>query len=159
MPLEFHSNDNAREGRPSVWIFEGKSVVFLVCGVAAFIALFRILAACDLDWPITLGISVLPLLAMAAYVHFCVNGKPPSYFVDMALLLIWRAKAGTLSVWGVGPAARIVDGSGETETPEGVLRARADRIFCGRPLMLGRSGVRQHFEPDLCGGFPGHLWF
>ena len=94
MPLEFHSNDNAREGRPSVWIFEGKSVVFLVCGVAAFIALFRILAACDLDWPITLGISVLPLLAMTAYVHFCVNGKPPSYFVDMVLLLVWRAKAG-----------------------------------------------------------------
>jgi hypothetical protein len=68
--LEFHANDNAREGRPSVWIFEGKSVVFLVCGVAAFIALFRILAACGLDWPINIGISLLPLIGVTAYVHF-----------------------------------------------------------------------------------------
>ena len=36
---------------------------------------------------------MLPLLAMTAYVHFCVNGKPPSYFVDMVLLFIWRGKA------------------------------------------------------------------
>jgi hypothetical protein len=91
--LEYHANDNAREGRPSVWIFEGKSVVFLVCGVAAFIAVFRILAACGLDWPINIGISLLPLIGVTAYVHFCVNGKPPSYFVDMVLLFIWRGKA------------------------------------------------------------------
>ena len=47
MPLELHSNDNAREGRPSVWIFQGNSVVLLVAGVAAFVALFRILVAAE----------------------------------------------------------------------------------------------------------------
>jgi hypothetical protein len=93
MPLEFHSNDNAREGRPAVWIFEGKSVVFLVGGVAAFIAIFRILAAVGFEWPLNLGISVLPLLGMTGYVQFCVNGKPPSYTVDVVLLFVWRAKA------------------------------------------------------------------
>lgn len=92
MPLEFHSNDNAREGRPAVWIFEGKSVVFLVGGVAAFVALFRILAGVGFEWPMNLGISVLPLLAMTAYVHFAVNGKPPSFAFDVLFLWLWQAK-------------------------------------------------------------------
>ena len=93
MPLELHSNDNAREGRPAVWIFEGKAVVFLIAGVVAFIALFRILAAAGVEWPINLAISVLPMLGVTAFVHFCVNGKPPSFATDVVLLLIWRAKA------------------------------------------------------------------
>jgi hypothetical protein len=63
--------DIAREGRPSVWIFEGKSVVFLVCGVAAFIALFRILAACDLDW-------LLLIWRTKAWLYFCgALDRPP----------------------------------------------------------------------------------
>jgi hypothetical protein len=77
MPLEFHSNDNAREGRPGIWIFQGNSVVLLVAGSAAFVALFRICAAAGWDWPFSLGLSLIPLLSLAAYVHLMVNGKAP----------------------------------------------------------------------------------
>ena len=40
-----HSNDNAREGRPSIGIFQGRSVVLLVIGAGTFVGLFRILDA------------------------------------------------------------------------------------------------------------------
>ena len=39
--LKLHPNDNAREGSPGVWIFRGKSVVLLVIGVAAGLAVFK----------------------------------------------------------------------------------------------------------------------
>jgi hypothetical protein len=42
MALEMHPNDNAREGRPSVWIFSGQSVVLLVIGVGLSLVLFRV---------------------------------------------------------------------------------------------------------------------
>jgi hypothetical protein len=58
MRIELHPNDNALEGRPAVWIFQGKSVVLPVCGAAAFVGLFRIFAACGVDWPVDIGISV-----------------------------------------------------------------------------------------------------
>src|SRR6202022_1716037 len=92
MPLELHSNDNAREGRPGIWIFQGSSVVLLVAGVAAFVALFRILAAAGVDWPFALGISLIPLLALAAYVHLMVNGRAPSYASDVLLFFLWRVE-------------------------------------------------------------------
>ena len=95
MPLEFHSNDNAREGRPGIWIFQGSSVILLVAGVAAFVALFRIFAAGGLDWPFALALSLVPLLSLVAYVHLMVNGKPPSYAVDVLLFFIWRVKVRT----------------------------------------------------------------
>ena|SRR5205823_12241464 len=95
MPLEFHSNDNAREGRPGIWIFQGSSVILLVAGVAAFVALFRILAAAGLDWPFALALSLVPLLSLVAYVHLMVNGKAPSYAADVLLFLIWRVKVRT----------------------------------------------------------------
>src|SRR6516164_1539479 len=77
MLLELHSNDNAREGRPGVWIFQGNSVVLLVAGVAVFVALFRILAAAEIDWPFALGLSLIPLLSLAA---------------DVLLFAVWRVK-------------------------------------------------------------------
>jgi hypothetical protein len=95
MPLEFHSNDNAREGRPGIWIFQGSSVVLLVAGVAAFVALFRIFAAAGFDWPFSLGLSLIPLMALAAYVHLMVNGKAPSYATDVLLFVLWRVKVRT----------------------------------------------------------------
>jgi hypothetical protein len=51
MPIDLHPNNNGREDRPAVWIIQGKSVVLLVCGAAAFVGLFRILSACGVDWP------------------------------------------------------------------------------------------------------------
>ena len=56
-------------GRPAVWIFQGKSVVPVVCGTAAFVELFRILAACGMDGPVDIGDSVSPVLAIVGYVH------------------------------------------------------------------------------------------
>lgn len=98
MPLELHPNDNAREGQPSVAIlnfvhFHGKSVVFLVIGVAVFVASFRILAALDIDWWINLTISLLPLIGIAAVIHCFVNGKPPSYIEDCLLFFLWRLRS------------------------------------------------------------------
>jgi hypothetical protein len=93
MALAIHCNDNAREGRPGLWIFQGRSVVLLVVGVAAFVALFRTFDSAGLDLPINAVISLLPLVVMGAYVQFFVNGKPPSYAFDSLLFLIWRAKA------------------------------------------------------------------
>jgi hypothetical protein len=95
MQLELHSNDNAREGRPGVWIFQGNSVVLLVAGVASFVALFRILVAAEVDWLLALVLSLVPLVALAAYVHLMVNSKAPSYAADVLLFFLWRVKART----------------------------------------------------------------
>jgi hypothetical protein len=93
MALEMHSNDCAREGRSAVWIFTGQSVVFLVIGVAVFVALFRILASMDIDWPINIVVSLLPLLVITLLVHLLVNGRPPNYAGDLLLFLAWRMRS------------------------------------------------------------------
>jgi hypothetical protein len=92
MPLEMHPNDNAREARPGLWIFQGRSVVLLVVGVAAFVVLFRILDWAGWEWPINVVISFLPLLALGTYVHVFVNSKPQSYSADLFLGLLWRGR-------------------------------------------------------------------
>ena len=93
MALAIHSNDNAREGRPGLWIFQGRSVVLLVVGVAAFVALFRTFDSAGLDLPINAVISLVPLLVMGAFVQFFVNGKPASYAFDSLWFSIWRARS------------------------------------------------------------------
>ena len=90
--LELRPNDNAREGKPSLWIFEGRSVVLLVCGVAAFVAVFRICDAAGLDWYLSAGVSLLPLMLVAVYVQLFVNGKPPSYSFDLLAFALWRLR-------------------------------------------------------------------
>jgi hypothetical protein len=91
--MQMHSNDNAREGRPSLWIFKGKSVVLLVIGAGVFIALFRMLDAAGVDWPLNIALSILPLLVTTAYVWRFVNGKPSSYAWDLLMFAIWRSKS------------------------------------------------------------------
>jgi hypothetical protein len=88
MPIDLHPNDNGREGRPAV------------CGAAALVALFCILAACGVDSPVDIGISVSPLLAIVGYLHLFGNGKSPTFATDIMLFLIWGAKA-WLSTAGV----------------------------------------------------------
>jgi hypothetical protein len=83
----FFKHENA------VWIFQAKSVVLLVCGAAAFVGLFRILAACSADWPFDIGTSVSPLFAIVGYVHLFINSKSPTFATDSLLFLIWGAKA------------------------------------------------------------------
>ena len=79
MALQMHSNDNAREGRPRVWIFQGRSVVLLVIGAGTFVGLFRILDAASVDWPLNIAVSILPLALCALFVWRFVNDKPSSY--------------------------------------------------------------------------------
>jgi hypothetical protein len=82
-----HANDNAREGRPGVWIFQGKSVVLLVLGAGLFVGLFRILDFAGIDLPLNFALSLLPLALMTVYVWRFVNDKPASYAQD---LLAWH---------------------------------------------------------------------
>ncbi|SRR6266404_274871 len=90
--MEMHSNNCAREWRPNVWIFHGRSVIYLVAGAAMFMAMFRILAAYDVDWPVNLAISLLPIIVAVVYVQLFVNGKPPSYASDRFLFFSWRLR-------------------------------------------------------------------
>jgi hypothetical protein len=89
MALELHSNDNAREAMPGIWIFSGRSVVLLVIGVGTAIALFRILAACDLDWWVAIPLSLLPLALLTLFV-WLIRGKPPSWASDVLAFALWR---------------------------------------------------------------------
>lgn len=75
-----------------MWIFEGRSVALLVGGVAAFVALFRILDAAGLDWYLSAGVSLSPVILAAVYVQCFVNGKPPSYSLDLLALTLWRLR-------------------------------------------------------------------
>src|SRR5271165_7101266 len=93
MSLQLVPNDNAHEARPGVWIFRGKSMVLLVIGVGVFVALFRILAAYDVDWPWALALSLVPLLGITAFVHFFVNSRPPSYAEDLFVWELWRFRS------------------------------------------------------------------
>jgi hypothetical protein len=91
MALELRPNDNAREGRPSVWIFSGQSVVLLVIGVGLSLVLFRVANALwGFDTVPSLVIGIMPLALITAFVAFFVNGKPESYALDLALLQVFR---------------------------------------------------------------------
>jgi hypothetical protein len=94
MALELRPNDNAREGRPSVWIFSGRSIVYLVLGVALAIALFRLanlVWGFDVLWSLIIGST--PLAAVTLFVQLLVNGKPPSYAWDVICWGIWGTHA------------------------------------------------------------------
>ena len=93
MALQMHSNDNAREGRPGVWIFQGRSVVLLVIGAGIFVGLFRILDAASVDWPLNIAVSILPLALCALFVWRFVNDKPSSYAWDLFMLGVWRCRS------------------------------------------------------------------
>ncbi len=90
--LELHDNSVAREAKPGLWIFRGKSVVLLVIGVGLAVVIFQILYARDLDWYLAVPISLLPLIIMSAAMVFFVNGRPQSYVNDLLLLGVWRFK-------------------------------------------------------------------
>jgi hypothetical protein len=113
--LELHPNDNARQATPSLWIFQGKSVVLLVIGAFAFVVIFQMLQRCFLDWWMCIPIALLPLGVMTLVVHFLVNGRPPSYILDVSSWGAWRFrtvlfKAGVLernpSMWITARAPR-----------------------------------------------------
>jgi hypothetical protein len=94
MALEMRPNDNAREGRPSVWIFSGQSVVLLVIGVGLSLVLFRIANALwGLETIPSLVIGIAPLALITVFVAFFVNGKPDSYALDLAFWGAFRLQS------------------------------------------------------------------
>ena len=93
MALELHANDCARIARPSIWIFEGPAVGLLVVGVLFFISLFLVLSRLGVDWVPTTVISALPLAGITVFVRFFVNGRPPSYALDLLVYQVWRVRS------------------------------------------------------------------
>jgi hypothetical protein len=93
MPLELHANDNAREAKPSLWIFHGPAVGWFVLGVMFFVSLVTFLARLGADWLSATVISLLPLGAVTMFVQFFVNGRPPSHALDLLALQVWRLRS------------------------------------------------------------------
>jgi hypothetical protein len=94
MALQLRPNDNAREGRPSVWIFSGQSVVLLVIGVGLSLVLFRIANALwGFETVPSLVIGIMPLALITAFVALFVNGKPESYALDLAFWGAFRLQS------------------------------------------------------------------
>ena len=92
MALELHPNDNAREGKPSLWIFHGPWVGLLVVGVLFFISLFLVLSRLGVDWIPTTVISALPLAGITVFVQFFINGRAPSYALNLLAVQTWRLR-------------------------------------------------------------------
>ena len=82
MALQMHSNDCAREAKPSLWIFSGSAVGWLVVGVMFFVTLITILSRLGVDWVSGTVISLLPLAGFTVFVQCFVNGRPPSHALD-----------------------------------------------------------------------------
>jgi hypothetical protein len=93
MPLELYANDAAREAKPSLWVFEGPWVGTLVVGVMFFISLFVLLSRWGVDWIPASVISGFPLGLTTLFVQFFVNGRPPSYALDLLALQTWRLRS------------------------------------------------------------------
>ena len=92
MSLQLNPNDNAREARPTLWVFSGSAIGFVPLAVLASICSFMILSRSGFDWWVALLISVLPCVGLAALAHFFLNGKPPSYLFDLLALASWRLR-------------------------------------------------------------------
>ena len=78
-----HSNDNAREAKATIWIFEGSSLYVLIASFALALAGFRY--CCDalgLGTGVSLLVGATPLVVATVYVVTLKLGKPKSYDVD-----------------------------------------------------------------------------
>jgi hypothetical protein len=99
-----HANDNAREAKVTLWIFEGSSLYVLIVSVALALAGFRY--AYDrlgLGTWASAGVGAAPLVLASVYVLTLKLGKPKSYDVDVLRSLGMRlmrgvAKTGVLLV-------------------------------------------------------------
>ncbi len=95
--MELHDNSTSREAKPGITIpgvttFHGKSVVFLVIGVALFIFMFLGLYLLGVDWYFALPVALVPIASLTAFVAFFINDRPPSYVNDLLYMGIWRLK-------------------------------------------------------------------
>jgi hypothetical protein len=81
-----HANDNAREAKVTLWIFEGSSLYVLIVSVALALAGFRY--AYDrlgLGTWASAGVGAAPLVLASVYVLTLKLGKPKSYDIDAAV--------------------------------------------------------------------------
>jgi hypothetical protein len=108
-----HPNDNAREAKATIWIFEGSSLYVLIVSVALALAGFRY--AYDrlgLGAWTSAGVGAAPLVLASVYVLTLKVGKPKSYDIDFFRSVLLRlalaiARTGLLLVrvelHGLGP--------------------------------------------------------
>src|SRR5258708_189683 len=136
MGVELRPNDNAREGRASVWIFSGRSIVYLVVGVGMGVALFRL---ANMVWGFdvlsSLVIGTMPLAAITLFVQVLVNGKPPSHAWDMMCWGLWReGRRGPLQGDFVRPPPVSVFGEETRDSP--ALIGGLKTAFIPQPRVL-----------------------
>jgi hypothetical protein len=87
-----HPNDNAREARPSWWIFQGSSMGFLVVGVLFFVTLCMLLSRSGVEWWMTILISSIPLAIITAFTHWFINGRSPSFAMDLMQFQMFKVQ-------------------------------------------------------------------
>ena len=94
-----HSNDNAREAKATIWIFEGSSLYVLIAAFALALAGFRYCYdALGLGTWVSVLVGAAPLVVAMIYVVTLKLGKPKSYDVDFFrsfAVRVMRAIAGT----------------------------------------------------------------
>jgi hypothetical protein len=90
MALQQHPNDNARDAKPMVWIFEGSNVYLFVGGFAASLVAFRFCFDRGLSMVESTIVATIPISTAIGYVVFLKAGKPASYDGDMLVSLNYR---------------------------------------------------------------------
>lgn len=105
MALQQHQNDNARDAKPMVWIFEGSNVYVFVGGFAASLVTFRLCFDRGLSLVESAVTAALPITLAIAYVVCLKAGKPASYDGDMLIslnyrLICWLQRMGAIRFGG-----------------------------------------------------------
>jgi hypothetical protein len=78
-----HPNDNAREAKATIWIFEGSSLYVLIASFALALAAFRYCYdGLGLGTWASVTAGTAPLVKASVYVVTLKLGKPKSYDVD-----------------------------------------------------------------------------
>jgi hypothetical protein len=94
-----HANDNAREAKATIWIFEGSSLYVLIAAFALALAGFRYsYDGLSLGIWASLLAGAAPLVVAMVYVLTLKLGKPKSYDVDFfcsSAVRVVRVFAGT----------------------------------------------------------------
>jgi hypothetical protein len=86
-----HANDNAREAKATVWIFEGTSLFFLIGAFALALLGYRYCYdRLGLGTWGSLAVAIVPLVLVTAYVLILKLGKPKSYDLDFFRSLAMR---------------------------------------------------------------------
>jgi hypothetical protein len=86
-----HANDNAREAKATVWIFEGTSLFFLIVAFALALLGYRFCYdRLGLGTWGSLAVAVVPLVLVTTYVVTLKLRKPKSYDLDFFRSLAMR---------------------------------------------------------------------